>query len=182
MTGLKAAFLDRDGVINRDHGYMYKIEDFEFLDGVFEACRRLNALDYRIVIVTNQSGIGRGYFSEADFQRLNDWMLARFAQEGITITGVYYCPYHPEHGIGEYRRESSYRKPGPQMIVDAARDYGLDLRASFIAGDSLRDIQAGQAAGLGACYFIGDVQVLKPEYRHIKAYPSLLDLVLSEFT
>jgi D-glycero-D-manno-heptose 1,7-bisphosphate phosphatase len=181
MSGFKAAFLDRDGVINRDHGYTYRIEDFVFLDGVFEACRRLNTLDYRIVIVTNQSGIGRGYFSEADFQRLNEWMLERFAQENVTITGVYYCPDHPEHGVGRYKRESPYRKPGPQMIVDAARDYGLDLRASFIAGDSLGDIQAGQAAGLGTCYLIGDAQVLPPEYRQIKVYPGLRELMQAEF-
>lgn len=180
LRGAKAAFLDRDGVINRDKEYVYKVEDFEFLDGVFEACRRLNALGYKIVIVTNQSGIGRGYFTEADFNRLNEWMARRFLEEGVTITGTYFCPDHPEHGVGAYKRESAYRKPGPQMILEAAHDHGLDLQASFIAGDKISDIQAGQAAGVGRCFVIGDPDDVPPEMRNVTTHHSLLELVKQE--
>lgn len=180
--GARAAFLDRDGVINRDKEYVYKVEDFEFLDGVFEACRRLNALKYSIVIVTNQSGIGRGYFSEADFNRLNEWMVRRFAGEGVAITGTYFCPDHPVHGVGAYKRESAYRKPGPQMILEAAKDHGLDLKASFVAGDKVSDIQAGRSAGVGQCFFIGNPDRLPPEMRNVRAYSGLLDLVEQEFS
>lgn len=180
--GARAAFLDRDGVINRDKEYVYKVEDFEFLDGVFEACRRLHALKYSIVIVTNQSGIGRGYFSEADFNRLNEWMVRRFAGEGVAITGTYFCPDHPVHGVGAYKRESAYRKPGPQMILEATKDHGLDLKASFVAGDKVSDIQAGQAAGVGQCFFIGNPDRLPPEMRNVRAYSGLLDLVEQEFS
>lgn len=168
-------------MINRDKEYVFKIEDFEFLDGVFEAGRRLNALGYKIVIATNQSGIGRGYFSESDFNRLNEWMVQRFLEEGVTITGVYFCPDHPLHGVGIYKRESAYRKPGPQMIVEAARDYGLDLQASFVAGDKISDIQAGQAAGVGRCFFIGKPEALPPGMRNVKTYAGLLELVRQEF-
>ena len=180
MQGAKAAFLDRDGVINRDKEYVYKVEDFEFLDGVFEACRRLNSLGYKIVVVTNQSGIGRGYFTEADFNRLNEWMVRRFLEEGVTITGVYFCPDHPVHGVGAYKRESAYRKPGPQMLLEAANDHGLDLQASFIAGDKISDIQAGRAAGVGHCFFIGNTDALPDEMSNIKSYANLLDLVRQE--
>lgn len=178
---MKAAFLDRDGVINRDKEYVHKVEDFEFLDGVFDACRRLGTLGYRIVIVTNQSGIGRGYFTEADFNRLNEWMVGRFLEEGVTITGTYFCPDHPVHGVGVYKRDSAYRKPGPQMILDAANDHGLDLQASFIAGDKVSDIRAGRAAGVGSCFFIGDSEILPEDMRNVKSYASLLDLVRQEF-
>ena len=152
-TPAKAAFLDRDGVINEDSGYVWRIDDFRFIDGVFAACRRLRQLDYRLVIVTNQSGIGRGYFSEADFRRLNDWMLDRFAEHDADIDAVYYCPYHATEGRGVYRRESPYRKPGPQMLLDAASEHHLDLSASIAVGDKPSDLIAAAAAGVGRSYF-----------------------------
>jgi D-glycero-D-manno-heptose 1,7-bisphosphate phosphatase len=178
----KAAFLDRDGVINRDKdkGYIFRRQDFEFIDGVFAACRRLNELGYKIIVVTNQSGIGRGYFTDQQFQTLNRWMLQRFVEEAAPLTGVYYCPYHSE-GKGEYRRDSPYRKPGPQMLLDAAADHGLDMAASFMAGDKLIDIQAGKAASVGRCYFIRGKEELPPEYADVKQYDSLSALVKKEF-
>jgi D-glycero-D-manno-heptose 1,7-bisphosphate phosphatase len=179
--GHKAAFLDRDGVINRDRDYVSRREDFEFIDGVFDACRRLNERGYKIVIVTNQSGIGRGYYTEEQFRILNDWMLKQFAEQGVTVTGVYYCPDHPEHGIGKYRRDTGHRKPGPQMLLDAAREHGLDLPASVMIGDKLSDIQAGQAAGVRRCYLIGEPASLPADYRNVKAFGSLIELVESEF-
>lgn len=179
MAGrFKGAFLDRDGVINEDHGYVHRIEDFHFIDGIFEACRALNALDYRIVIVTNQSGIGRGYFSEADFQTLNRWMLERFEEAGARIAGVYYCPYHPD-GRGDYKRNSSHRKPGPGMLLDALAEHDIDPRRSFVAGDNVRDIEAGRAAGIERCYLIGNP--VPGAAGGVRVYDSLFDLVQAEF-
>jgi len=151
----RALFLDRDGVINRDAGYTCKIESFHFIDGIFDLCRTAHALGYLLIIVTNQSGIGRGYYTEADFQHLTAWMRARFQAEGAPLTAVYHCPYHPE-GVGEYRKQSDWRKPAPGMLLQAAADFALDLSASVIIGDSEHDIAAGRAAGLGAAVRFGD--------------------------
>jgi D-glycero-D-manno-heptose 1,7-bisphosphate phosphatase len=183
MAGLgKAAFLDRDGVINRDKdkGYIFRRQDFEFVDGVFGACRRLNELGFKIIVVTNQSGIGRGYYTEEQFHVLNRWMLRRFSEEGAPLTAVYYSPYHPE-GKGKYRRDSPYRKPGPQMLLDAAAEHGVDMPDSFMAGDKLIDIQAGRAAKVGHCFFIRGKEELPPDYADVKQFNSLPALVQSEF-
>ena len=145
----RALFLDRDGVINIDHGYVYRPDQFEFVDGVFELCRKAVSLDYLVFVVTNQAGIGRGYFTEKQFHELTDWMCQAFLAQGVKIERVYFCPYHPEHGVGTYKRESACRKPGPVMILQAARDYGLDLAASVLVGDKETDIAAGLAAGVG---------------------------------
>ena len=178
----KAVFLDRDGVINQDLAYVHRIEDFHFIDGVFEACRQLEAQGYRIIIVTNQSGIGRGYFTETDFQRLTEWMRQQFAAEHVEISAVYYCPFHPEASVEQYRQDSPYRKPGPQMLFDAAHEHRVDLRASFVVGDKLSDLAAGRAAGVGRCYFIGDEAELGSEYGGVLAFGNLLELVKTEFS
>lgn len=147
--GRRALFLDRDGVINVERHYVHRVEDFEFLPGIFELCATAEASGYLIVVVTNQAGIGRGYYSEADFQQLTGWMVAAFRQRGIGIARVYHCPYHPTAGIGEYRRESFDRKPQPGMLLKAREDLGLDLAASVLIGDKDSDIDAGRAAGVG---------------------------------
>jgi D-glycero-D-manno-heptose 1,7-bisphosphate phosphatase len=144
----KALFLDRDGVINVEKNYVYRIEDFEFMPGIFELCATAQALGYRLVVITNQAGIARGYYSEADYQRLTDWMLDEFRARGITIDRVYHCPYHPTAGIGEYRRDSFDRKPNPGMILKAEKALALDLLRSVLIGDMDTDIAAGRAAGV----------------------------------
>jgi D-glycero-D-manno-heptose 1,7-bisphosphate phosphatase len=150
MKGRPALFLDRDGVINHDGvGYTHKIEDFVFRDGIFNLCSLAQALGMALVVVTNQAGIGRGYYSEADFQSLTAWMLARFAEHDIQFTSVEHCPDHPVHGIGPYRRENSRRKPGPGMILDASARYGLDRENSVMIGDRVSDMLAALAAGVG---------------------------------
>lgn len=148
-TGAKALFLDRDGVINVDVGYIWRPEDFIFTDGVFEACRQARALDYHLVVVTNQAGIGRGLYSEEEFQLLSEWMCARFADERVDIARVFHAPTHPEEGIGIYRRESIDRKPGPGMLLKARDALGLDLAASALVGDRESDIEAAISAGVG---------------------------------
>ncbi len=150
----RAAFIDRDGVINREVEYLHRIEDFRFIDGVFEGCQLLAENGYRLVVVTNQSGIGRGYYGEEQFKRLTRWMVARFAERGIVITGVYHCPHHPRQGIGDYRRACSCRKPKPGMLVVAAREHDLDLSRSLMFGDKEADVEAGRAAGVKATVLV----------------------------
>jgi D-glycero-D-manno-heptose 1,7-bisphosphate phosphatase len=145
----KALFLDRDGVINVEKNYVYRIEDFEFLPGIFDLCATARDLGFCLVVITNQAGIGRGYYGEADFQYLTRWMLDQFQGQGIAIDRVYYCPYHPTAGVGEYRRESFDRKPNPGMILRAQQDLGLTLADSALIGDKDSDIEAGRAAGVG---------------------------------
>jgi D-glycero-D-manno-heptose 1,7-bisphosphate phosphatase len=145
----KALFLDRDGVINVDRGYVHSRDDFRFQEGIFDLCRAAQALDYLLVVVTNQAGIARGYYSESEFLELTEWMVAKFAEEEIQITHVYYCPYHPIHGVGAYKCDSADRKPKPGMLLRARADFNVDLGSSVLIGDKLSDIYAGKAAGVG---------------------------------
>ena len=145
----KALFLDRDGVINEDKGYVYQRELFEFKQGIFDLCRAAQSLGYLLIVVTNQAGIARGYYSESDFQDLTCWMASRFAEKGVHISQVYYCPHHPVAGVGKYKCDSPDRKPNPGMLLRAESDLNLDLRSSILIGDKLSDIQAANTAGVG---------------------------------
>ena len=148
-TPRKALFLDRDGVINVEKNYVWRIEDFEFMPGIFELCETAQQLGFLLVVITNQAGIGRGYYTEADYQKLTDWMVEQLRARSIEISRVYHCPYHPTAGIGEYRRESFDRKPNPGMILKARDDLHLDLSQCVLLGDKDSDIEAGRAAGVG---------------------------------
>lgn len=150
-----ALFLDRDGVINVEKNYVHRIEDFEFLNGIFDLCRAAAERNMPIVVVTNQAGIGRGYYSEAQFQMLTNWMKARFEEARAPVTAVYSCPYHPEHGVGSYRKESFDRKPNPGMLLRARDELGLDLARSILIGDKASDIAAAKAAGVGITLQLG---------------------------
>jgi len=154
MAPNKALFLDRDGVINVEKDYVYLRESFEFMPGIFELCHAAQSLGYLLVIVTNQAGIARGYYSESDFSDLTDWMTSRFTDRKIRIARVYYCPYHPVFGLGKYKSESPDRKPNPGMLLRAQSDLNLDLRSSILIGDKPSDIQAGSAAGVGTRVFL----------------------------
>ena len=144
----KAIFLDRDGVINVERNYVHRVEDFEFIEGIFELCALVQRLNFRIIIITNQAGIGRGYYTKDDFDRLTEWMLTQFRARGIRIEKVYCCPYHPIAGVGEYRKNSPDRKPNPGMILKAKREFDLDLSNSILVGDKDSDIDAGRTAGV----------------------------------
>lgn len=143
-----ALFLDRDGVVNREIGYLYKQEQVEFTEGIFELCRYAQARGYKLIIITNQSGIARQLYSEADFHSLMQWMSKEFLHAHIRVDGYYYCPHHPEHGVGPYRKECMDRKPHPGMILRASKDHGIDLQRSVLVGDRCSDLQAGAAAGI----------------------------------
>jgi D-glycero-D-manno-heptose 1,7-bisphosphate phosphatase len=145
----RALFLDRDGVINVDTGYVHSREAFRFQDGIFELCEAAQAQGYQVVVVTNQAGIGRGYYSESTFLELTDWMVETFAHRQIRIARVYYCPYHPTDGVGPYKYDSPDRKPKPGMLLRAQRELNLDLASSVLVGDTLSDIRAAEAAGIG---------------------------------
>jgi D-glycero-D-manno-heptose 1,7-bisphosphate phosphatase len=145
----KALFLDRDGVILQDAGYMHRVEQIRLMPGIIDLCRAAAAREFRLVVVTNQSGIARGYFTEADYRVFTGAMLARLAAVGVAVGAVYHCPYHPEAALAAYRREHPWRKPAPGMILAAARELALDLPGSAMIGDSARDIVAARAAGVG---------------------------------
>lgn len=149
--GERGLLLDRDGVVNVDTGYVGAPELFVFMDGIFPLARRAVANGWRIVIVTNQSGIARGYYGEADFAAVTRHMLAGFAEQGVAITGVFYCPCHPDGVVPGYVRHSFWRKPNPGMILEAARRHGLDLPRSLLIGDAASDTAAARAAGVGRC-------------------------------
>jgi len=154
----RALFLDRDGVVNVEIGYLHRIEDVEFVPGIFSLCRTAMRLGYRLVVVTNQAGIARGYYSEADFAALTEWMRGELLAEGVELDAVYYCPYHPEHGIGEYRREHEDRKPGIGMLQRAVREFGVSLADSVMVGDRCSDIAAANSAGLRQAFLISGTE------------------------
>lgn len=144
----KALFLDRDGIINVDKNYVHKIDDFEFVDGIFEVTRYFQERGYLIIVITNQAGIGRGYYTEHDFEVLTKWMLEVFKEQGVNITKVYHCPFHPTHGIGEYKCESFDRKPNPGMLLKAIHSFDIDPKQSILIGDNITDIEAGLKSGI----------------------------------
>jgi D-glycero-D-manno-heptose 1,7-bisphosphate phosphatase len=147
----KALFLDRDGVINVEIDYLYKIEDFVFIDGIFELCKYYQNLGYMIFVVTNQSGIARGYYTETDFETISKWMLNKFNLQGIHVTDIYHCPHHPK-----ISGACSCRKPKAGMFLQAAKEYQVDLTQSIMVGDKERDIEAALNAGLHETYFFDE--------------------------
>ena len=145
----RALFLDRDGVINVNHGYVHKISDFDFLDGVFDLVLRAKELGYLVIVITNQAGIGRGFYTEADFYTLSEWMCRKFKSIGATIDRVYFSPFHPTAGLGKYLKDDFSRKPNPGMILQAELDFDINLKSSVLIGDKISDIEAGLSAGIG---------------------------------
>ena len=148
MRRAPALFLDRDGVINVDHGHVHRAADFHFVDGIFELVRHANEVGYLVVVVTNQAGIGRGLYTETEFFALTAWMTAQFVAQRCRIDAVYHCPHHPEFGLGRYKCQCESRKPRPGMFLRAARELGLDLERSIMVGDRASDMAAAAAAGI----------------------------------
>ena len=143
----RAIFLDRDGTLNCDRGYTYKLTDFQLLDGVVEGLQLFQQLGFRLIVVTNQSGIARGYFAEMEMHTFNDQLETTLSRRGVTITGIYYSPYHPKATVEKYRRASPCRKPEPGMLLRAAKEHDIDLSRSYAVGDKGSDILAGRGAG-----------------------------------
>ena len=154
----RALFLDRDGVINEDFGYIYQPKDVRFVQGIAPLCRTAQTLGYSIFIVTNQAGIGRGFYSEEQFQILMDWMRSELWREGVSIDAVYHSPFHPEHGVGKYKREHEDRKPGTGMLRRAASEFDVSLTESVMVGDRCTDIAAANAAGLRQAFLLAGTE------------------------
>jgi len=140
---MKALFLDRDGVINIDKHHVIRKEDFEFSQGIFDLCKEYSHAGYLIIVLTNQAGIAKGFYSEADFLQLTTWMIDQFLAWGITISKVYYCPHHPD-----ITGPCECRKPNPGMITKAVKDFDLDINECVLIGDKESDIEAGRRAGI----------------------------------
>ncbi|HEY5715762.1 MAG TPA: D-glycero-beta-D-manno-heptose 1,7-bisphosphate 7-phosphatase [Psychromonas sp.] len=162
-NGKRAVFLDRDGVLNVDNGYVSNSDDFQFIDGVIDACRALKEKGYLLVVITNQSGIARGYFSEEQFHNLTEWMDWSLADRGVDLDGIYYCPHHAENGLGEYKVDCDCRKPKPGMLINAIEDLNIDPSQSILVGDKVSDIQAGLAAGIKTNYLVRTGKVITSE-------------------
>tara|TARA_B100000795_G_C22692998_1_gene396373 strand:- start:271 stop:798 length:528 start_codon:yes stop_codon:yes gene_type:complete len=138
---LKTIFLDRDGVINKEVNYLYKIDDFEFIDGIFEACQHFQRLNYKIIIVTNQSGISRGLFTSKDYDLITDWMLHQFSKKSVDILDIFSCHHGPLSNC-------SCRKPKPGMFFSADKKYNIDMDSSWMIGDKESDVEAANNAGI----------------------------------
>ena len=162
------AFLDRDGVINVDHGYIGRSADFELIGGAAEAISLLNRSGYLVFVVSNQSGIARGYFAEADLLEVNEYMRMLLGERGAHIDDIRYCPYHPDANIARYRASHPWRKPSPGMILDLLEHWEVDINSSFLIGDSLRDLAAAESVGIDGYLFPGGnlldfLKMVRPE-------------------
>lgn len=164
-----ALFLDRDGVINKDKEYLYKIKDLEFIADIFDFCSYFYEKGYYIFIVTNQSGIARGYYSEDDFNLLMDYICNEFKEHSIDITKVYHCPHHPD-----VTGECDCRKPKSGMIRDACSDYDVDIKNSLLVGDSVRDIEAGYNYGITNLYLLCGSDNVKANYKEVSSLKDIL--------
>ena len=158
QAGRRAVFLDRDGTINRDQGHTHRIEDLELLPGAAQAIHRLNEAGYRIIVVTNQSGIGRGLCAEADVERFHAQLNAELARHAARIDAFYYCPHHPVEARGEYRVACECRKPGTALFRKAIRKLRIDVARSYMIGDSPSDIEAGRRVGLTTIQLGDDIR------------------------
>ena len=169
-TKTKALFLDRDGIINVDHGYVFKKEDFEFNEGIFETLLSLQSLDYLLIIVTNQSGIGRGYYSEEAYMELTSYMVACFAKEGIKIDAVYHCPHTPDE-------DCKCRKPRTGMIKSANKQFNIQMQDSWMIGDKESDMLVGKNAGILKRIFVSTKSSSKEATYNVKTVREIVDIV-----
>lgn len=152
----KALFLDRDGVINVNHGYVHTPERTEWVPGIFDLVAAAQRSGYLVVVVTNQAGIGRGYYDEDAFLRYTAWVHAQFAAKGTPLLATYWCPHHPDAGLGSYRAACSCRKPEAGMLLGAMHAFDIEPGASLMLGDSETDLKAARAAGVRARLVPGD--------------------------
>lgn len=152
----KALFLDRDGVINEDLAYVHKIECFNFIPGIFSLCKAALDKGYIIIVVTNQAGIGRGFYTEETFIELTKSVARIFLNNEIHITKTYFCPHHPKYGLGIYKKYCKCRKPEPGMFDLAATEFGIDMKSSMMVGDKMSDLRAAKTAGINNLVLFGD--------------------------
>lgn len=160
---MRALFLDRDGVINVDHGYVFAWERFEFMPGVVSALKEIADLGMALVVVTNQSGLARGLFDENQMRQLHQQMRQALTDQGISILDVYWCPHHPQGSVPALTMRCHCRKPEPGLFLRAASEYGIDLSQSMMVGDQVRDVEAARRAGIPQRYMLTEGAVSFPE-------------------
>lgn len=151
----KAVFFDRDGTLNEEVHYLHKIEDFKWIEGAIDAIKYCNDNGYLAIVITNQSGVARGYYPESDIMKLYDWMNADLAKHGAHLDGIYYCPHHPTGKVKEYAIDCDCRKPKPGMLFKAQKDHNIDLKSSYLIGDGARDVECAEAAGVKGIRYVG---------------------------
>jgi D-glycero-D-manno-heptose 1,7-bisphosphate phosphatase len=159
----RAAFIDRDGVINEERAFVHRVEDFVFIPGAVDALRELRAGGYLLVVVTNQSGIARGLYGESDYLTLTAYMRAQLHAAGVVLDSVQYCPHLPSAPLERYRLDCDCRKPRSGMFLRAIRELAIDVGKSILIGDRASDIEAGRAAGVGRCYLVRSGNELSPQ-------------------
>lgn len=177
----RAILLDRDGTINIEKDYLYKIEDFEFEKNVVEGLKILSSMGYIFIVVTNQSGIARGYYTEQDLEVLNNHIGKLLEKEGVKIEKFYFCPHHPEKGVGKYKVECNCRKPNTGMLDAAVQEFDIDKKKSFMIGDNISDIEAGIRAGITPILVKtghGYEHIEKVKNMGIKIYDSLYEFAV----
>lgn len=152
----RAVFFDRDGTLNEEVHYLHKIEDFKWIEGAIDAIKFCNDNGYLAIVITNQSGVARGYYPESDIIKLYGWMNDDLAKHGAHLDGIYYCPHHPTGTMKEYAIECDCRKPKPGMLFKAQKDHNIDLKSSYLIGDSARDVECAEAAGVKGIMYKGD--------------------------
>lgn len=181
----KAVFLDRDGVINVEKGYLHRIEDFEFLPGVPQALLRLKEAGFLLIVVTNQSGVARGFYPLEAVHELHRYLQGELAAAGVAIDGFYICPHHPDHGPENQPQDCSCRKPLPGLIEQALDDFQIDPSGSYLVGDKLSDIEAGKAAGCRCLlvrtgYGASAAEVVSNEVTVVDDLPAAARFILAE--
>lgn len=174
----KAVFLDRDGTINIDKGYLYKREDFEYTQNAALALKKLSDNGYLLIIVTNQSGIARGFYSEEDYEKLNTWMLEDMKKKGIIISATYHCPHHPEAKIERYRCICQCRKPGTMLFWNAVRQFDINLECSFAVGDKPRDLSICEESKCRGILISHDTGKTIHRYHTVPTLQAAVDYIL----
>ncbi|MBI4095119.1 MAG: HAD family hydrolase [Candidatus Liptonbacteria bacterium] len=165
---MRAVFLDRDGVINKEVDVLRRLSQLKILPGVAKAIKQINKLGFLTIIVTNQPVIARGWLTEKQVEHIHDVLIKRLAKQGAKIDAIYYCPHHPNANLKKYRKNCSCRKPKPGMILKAMKKFGISRRGSFMVGDHAWDIMAGKAAGLKTIFVKSSVRSNDPQFAHVK--------------
>lgn len=178
-TDTKVAFIDRDGVINKEINYLHRIEDFQYTENCIKALLQLRNLGYELVVITNQAGIAKGLYSESDYQALTSWYLEDLAKHGIDILAVLHCPHHPEGSIPELSIECNCRKPKAGMLIEAQQSFNIDMDHSILIGDKVSDIQAGINAGIHAknCYLVETGHPIARNGSTLQIFPTMIEVI-----
>ncbi len=173
----KAVFLDRDGTINTDKRYTYRVEDFEYKEGALDGLKRLTDLGYLLIVVTNQSGIARGYYTEEDYLTLDKWMRDDLKKRGIIVTDSYYCPHLPDGKVKKYACVCGCRKPATGLYWKAAEVHDIDMDNSFAIGDKLRDLSICSESGVRGLLLSQDIGIIESQYKVCKNWDEIVEYI-----